>query len=423
MHDIQFIRKEPEAFDAALKRRGLPPQSAEILKLDTARRDGLTRQQDLQKKRNELAKAIGMAKGKKEDATALLEEAKTVNDELATLEATLGDDGELGQLLASLPNILSDATPDGKDESANQELRRWGTAPTIASPKEHGALGEALKQMDFEQAAVISGSRFVFLKGQLARLERALANFMLDLHTGTYGYTEVIPPYLVRDNAVFGTGQLPKFKDDLFQTTDGRWLIPTSEVSLTNLVAGKILSDKELPLRFTAYTPCFRSEAGSAGKDTKGMIRQHQFSKVELVSITTPEESWNEHERMTSIAEEVLKRLNLHYRVLVLCSGDTGFGAMKTHDLEVWIPSQNTFREISSVSNCGDFQARRMKARFKKEGEKDTRFLHTLNGSALAVGRCMVAILENYQQPDGSIAIPDALQSYMGSLKAITPSA
>jgi seryl-tRNA synthetase len=419
MLDIQWIRQNPAAFDAALARRKMPPQSSVLLQLDAARREGLTRQQELQKKRNDLAKAIGQAKAKKEDAEDLLSQAKQVNEALATLEASLGEGGELTQALARLPNILSDAVPDGSDEAANQELRRWGSAPVIAAPKEHDALGENLGQMDFAQAAKISGSRFVFLKGQLARLERALASFMLDMHTNEYSYTEVIPPFLVRDNALFGTGQLPKFAEDLFQTTSGHWLIPTSEVSLTNLVADKILSDKELPLRFTAYTPCFRSEAGSAGRDTKGMIRQHQFSKVELVSITTPEASQAEHERMTAIAEEVLKRLGLHYRVMLLCSGDTGFGATRTHDLEVWLPGQGAFREISSVSNCGDFQARRMKARFKQEGEKDTRFVHTLNGSALAVGRTMVAILENYQQADGSIAVPEVLVGYMGGMTKI----
>lgn len=420
MLDINWIRKQPEDFDRALARRGIAPMSAEILKLDAARRDGLTRQQDLQKKRNELAKAIGMAKSRKEDATALMDEAKSVNDELSALEASLGDEGELNKALATIPNILADSVPDGKDENANQELRRWGTAPNIAKPKEHGDIGEALKMIDFDQAAYISGARFVFLKNQIARLERALASFMLDMHTTEFGYTEVVPPFLVRDVAVYGTGQLPKFKEDLFQTTDGRWLIPTAEVSLTNLVANKIVSDKELPMRLTAYSPCFRSEAGSAGKDTKGMIRQHQFSKVELVSITTPEESWNEHERMTSIAEEVLKRLGLHYRVMLLCCGDTGFGSMRTHDLEVWLPGQGKFREISSVSNCGDFQARRMKARFKKEGEKENRFVHTLNGSALAVGRTMVAVLENYLQPDGSVLVPEVLRKYMGGLEKIT---
>lgn len=420
MLDINWIRKQPEDFDRALARRGITPMSAEILKLDAARRDGLTRQQDLQKKRNELAKAIGMAKSKKEDATALMNDAKATNDELAALEASLGDEGELSKALATIPNILADSVPEGKDENANQELRHWGNAPAVTAPKEHGDIGEALKLIDFDQAAYISGARFVFLKGQIARLERALASFMLDMHTNEFGYTEIVPPFLVRDVAVYGTGQLPKFKEDLFQTTDGRWLIPTAEVSLTNLVANKIVSDKELPMRLTAYSPCFRSEAGSAGKDTKGMIRQHQFSKVELVSITTPEESWNEHERMTSIAEEVLKRLGLHYRVMLLCAGDTGFGSMRTHDLEVWLPGQGKFREISSVSNCGDFQARRMKARFKKDGDKENRFVHTLNGSALAVGRTMVAVLENYLQPDGSVLVPDVLRPYMGGLEKIS---
>ncbi len=312
--------------------------------------------------------------------------------------------------------------PDGADESANLEIRRFGEKPSLAfKPKEHFELGEKLGQMDFETAARMSGARFVVLKRGLARLERAIAQFMLDLHTEQFGYMEVSPPYLVRDQAMYGTGQLPKFADDLFHTTTDYWLVPTAEVSLTNLVREQILDEKELPFRFTAYTPCFRAEAGAAGKDTRGMIRMHQFSKVELVSITTPDLSTQEHERMTSCAEEVLKRLGLHFRTMLLCTGDMGFAAKKTYDIEVWLPGQNAFREISSCSNCGDFQARRMNARYRPASEKSTRFVHTLNGSGLAVGRTLVAILENYQQADGSIAVPGALKPYMGGLDRIEP--
>jgi seryl-tRNA synthetase len=330
----------------------------------------------------------------------------------------------LDKLIEGLPNVLADDVPDGSDETANVELKRVGEPPRFDfAPRQHFEIGEGLGLMDFAAAAKISGARFVVLRGPLARLERALAAFMLDLHTGTFGYREVVPPLLVRDQTVFGTGQLPKFAQDLFRTTDGFWLIPTAEVPLTNLVADEILDEAALPLRFTAHTPCFRSEAGAAGKDTRGMIRQHQFSKVELVSITRPEDSAGEHERMVSCAEEVLKRLGLAYRVIVLCSGDTGFAAQKTYDIEVWLPGQNTYREISSCSNCGDFQGRRMKARCRKAGEKGTRFVHTLNGSGLAVGRTMIALLENYQRQDGTVAIPEALRPYMGGREAITPDA
>ncbi|MCC7260572.1 MAG: serine--tRNA ligase [Alphaproteobacteria bacterium] len=420
MHDIKSIRENPQGFDAGLAKRGLEPLSAKILALDADKRGGQTRQQELQAKSNEIAKAIGLAKRNGEDATALFEDAKRVKQELAALAAGEEDGGELGQMLATIPNLPADDVPQGKDETGNVEKRVVGKKPTLNfAAAQHFEIGEKLGLMDFEQAGVVSGARFVYLKGMLARMERALASFMLDLHTQEFGYTEVAPPLLVRDNALYGTGQLPKFSEDLFKTTTDHWLIPTAEVSLTNLVADKILSDTELPLRLTAWTPCFRSEAGSAGRDTRGMIRQHQFSKVELVSIVHPDKSNEEHERMTAAAEEVLKRLGLHYRVMALCTGDMGFSARKTYDLEVWLPGQDAFREISSCSNCGDFQARRMKARFKAEGDKQTRFVHTLNGSGLAVGRTLVAVLENYQQADGSIAIPDALRPYMGNVQKV----
>jgi len=424
MHDIKLIRDDPVAFDAALKRRGVAPVSAEALKRDAELRALLTRLQQAQARRNEASKLIGQAKAKKDEAQAqaLMAEVAGLKDQIQngeeeerTLQAALND------FLATIPNLPASDAPDGADEKSNVEIRRYGQPLSLAfKPKEHFELGEALKQMDFETAARMSGSRFVVLSKGLARLERAIAQFMLDLHTEQFGYTEVSPPYLVRDQTVFGTGQLPKFAEDLFRTTAGYWLIPTSEVSLTNLVREQILDEKDLPLRFTAHTPCFRSEAGAAGKDTRGMIRMHQFSKVELVSITTPELSSQEHERMTQCAEEVLKRLALHYRTMLLCVGDIGFSARKTYDIEVWLPGQGGFREISSCSNCGDFQARRMNARYRPQGEKSTRFVHTLNGSGLAVGRTLVAIMENYQQADGSIAVPDALRPYMGGIDRIS---
>ena len=419
MHDIKFIRENPEAFDSALARRGLAPQSAELLALDEEKRAKITRIQALQARRNEVAKEIPQRKKAGEDVAALIAEGNQIKEQIAALEAE-AEHGALEDALLRIPNILAEDVPAGSDESGNVELRKVGTPTAIANPKDHVALGEALGLMDFSSAAKISGARFVVLKGALARLERALAAFMLDMHTSEFGYSETNPPYLVRDNALLGTGQLPKFAEDLFKTTNDYWLIPTAEVSLTNLVAGDILDAGALPLRFTAHTPCFRSEAGSAGKDTRGMIRQHQFSKVELVSITAPEDSNAEHARMTNCAEEVLKRLGLPYRVMLLCAGDTGFGARKTYDIEVWLPGQGAYREISSCSNCGDFQARRMKARFKRAGAKETEFVHTLNGSALAVGRTLVAVMENYQQPDGSIKIPEALVPYMGGLKEIS---
>jgi seryl-tRNA synthetase len=502
MHDIKFIRENPEAFDAALKRRPAYDgvKSNELLELDKANRGGKTELQNLQARRNEVAKAIGEAmRSDKAKAEELKKEAAEIKVKIAALEGGEEDGGALTDALARIPNLLAADVPDGADETANVEVRVVGSKPAIANPKDHVALGEELGLMDFEAAAKISGARFVVTRGALARLERALAAFMLDIHTTEFGYTEHQVPYLVKDDALFGTGQLPKFEEDLFSTSSaalekikalyqlyheeekvinpnyykeiqegfsasqqkkyqqGRrteeetpadvarrfqvgyleqikniesdisaakkyYLIPTAEVSLTNLVRDSILDEAALatPMRLTAHTPCFRSEAGSAGRDTRGMIRQHQFSKVELVSITKPEDSEAEHERMLGCAEEVLKRLGLHYRVMLLCAGDTGFGAKKTYDLEVWLPAQDTFREISSCSNCGDFQARRMKARFKRKDAKETEFVHTLNGSGLAVGRTLVAILENYQQPDGSIRIPDALVPYMGGLKLIS---
>jgi seryl-tRNA synthetase len=405
-----------------LARRGLPARSAELLVLDAERRAAQQRLNDLQAKRNELSGQVGRAKSKGEDAGALMAEVARLKDEMTAAEAKAAEaDAALDRVLAEIPNLPAAEVPEGRDEHGNKEARRWGDQRNFAfTPKQHFEIGEALGLMDFETAAKIAGARFVLLRGQLARLERALAGFMLDLHTGQFGYTEMVPPYLVRDESVYGTGQLPKFAEDLFRTTDGRWLIPTAEVPLTNIAADAILDEAALPLRFTAYSPCFRSEAGAAGKDTRGMIRQHQFSKVELVSIAHPDHSDAEHERMTSCAEEVLKRLNLPYRVMLLCTGDMGFSARKTYDIEVWLPGQAAYREISSCSNCGDFQARRMKGRFRPTGDKKgTRFVHTLNGSGLAIGRTMVAIIENYQEQDGSVRIPEALRPYMNGAETI----
>ncbi len=421
MHDIKFIRDDPDLFDQGLQRRGQPPRAAEILALDTERRATQTELQELQQRRNEASKAIGSAKGRGEDAGPAIAEVARLKEEfprLEALEAAIA--ARLDTILAEIPNLPATDVPDGASEADNAELRRHGERPSFNHPaREHFEIGEALGLMDFQAAARLSGSRFVVLRGQLARLERALAGFMLDIHTGEFGYTEVQPPLLVRDEAVFGTGQLPKFAEDLFRTTDGKWLIPTAEVPLTNLAADQIHEADLLPLRFTAYTPSFRSEAGSAGKDTRGMLRQHQFGKVELVSITADDRSEAEHERMTKAAETVLQRLGLHYRVMALCTADMGFSARKTYDLEVWLPGQGTFREISSCSNCGDFQARRMKARYRAAGEKGTRFVHTLNGSGLATGRTLIAILENYQRADGLVTVPPALRPYMGGLDVI----
>ena len=427
MFDIRWIREHPEEFDRGMARRGLAPQSERLIALDEERRKSLTELQELQNRRNALSKEIGkaMAAGEKDRAEALKAEVAAMKQRLQELEeAAREKEAELRAALAALPNIPLDEVPDGEDESSNVEVRREGEPPRFDfEPKQHFELGEALGMMDFETAAKIAGSRFVILKGPLARLERALAQFMLDVQTGEHGYEEVNPPLLVRDEAVFGTGQLPKFEEDLFRTTDGRWLIPTAEVPLTNLVREQIVQEGELPMRVCALTPCFRSEAGAAGRDTRGMIRQHQFEKVELVSITTPEEGRAELDRKLACAEEILKRLGLPYRVVLLCAGDMGFSASITFDLEVWLPGQNAYREISSVSLCGDFQARRMNARYRPEGEKKPRFVHTLNGSGLAVGRTLIAVMENYQNVDGSITIPEALRPYMGSLERIGPPA
>lgn len=422
MHDIKFIRENPDAFDAALERRGLAPISAQLLALDASKRGGQTQLQALQARRNEVAKAIGAAmKSDPALAEKLKNEAAEIKQKIASLESGEEDGGELFDALSRIPNLLADDVPDGEDETANIEVLRHGEIPSFAfEPRDHVAIGEGLGLMDFEGAAAISGARFVVLKGALARLERALAAFMLDMHTAEFGYVEVNPPVLAKAHALHGTGQLPKFEEDLFVTKNDYYLIPTSEVVLTNLVREQIVSPERLPLRYTAHTLCFRSEAGSAGRDTRGMIRHHQFSKVELVSITAPEDSEAEHERMRACAEEVLKRLKLPYRVMLLCAGDTGFGANKTYDLEVWLPGQNTYREISSCSNCGDFQARRMQARMKGAHDKESRYVHTLNGSGLAVGRTLVAVLENYQQADGSVRVPEVLVPYMGGVDKIT---
>ena len=461
MHDIRFIRENPAAFDAGLARRGLAPLSAEILALDEQSRAIKTQLQVGQARRNEASKLIGqaMAAGDKDKAEALKAEVAALKDGTPALEAQERELGDaLTAMLAAIPNLPADDVPEGADEDANVEVSRWGTPRVFEfAPQDHADFGPALG-LDFEGGAKLSGARFTALRGQMARLHRALAQYMLDTQTGVNGYEETNAPLLVKDQALFGTGQLPKFKEDLFQTSKnnaqqqaidiirnsldssvefghaaadlladdqegvGRlWLIPTAEVSLTNLVADQIVPLAELPVRLTALTPCFRSEAGSAGRDTRGFIRQHQFEKVELVTICAPDESPAEHERMCAAAEGILQTLALPYRKMLLCTGDMGFGARKTWDLEVWLPSQDTYREISSVSNCGDFQARRMNARYKPEGEKQTRFLHTLNGSGLAVGRTLVAVLENYQQADGSVIVPEVLVPYMGGVTVLTP--
>ncbi len=427
MHDIKAIRDNPEAYDAAWAKRGLAPQSSAILAIDQRLRAAQTAGQEAQSKRNDASKLIGQAKGRKDEAEAarLMEAVEGFKVDLAAAgDAEKVESEALRSLLASLANLPADDVPLGEDEHGNVEVRRWGDpkdvpAATLNKPKDHVDLGEGLGMMDFEAAARMSGARFVVLKSQVARLERALGQFMLDLQTVQNGYLEVSPPLLVKDEALFGTGQLPKFAEDLFRTTGDHWLIPTAEVSITNIVREQIVATEDLPLRMTALTPSFRSEAGASGRDTRGMIRQHQFYKVELVSITTPEQSEDELLRMVGCAEGVLKALGLPFRTMLLCTGDMGFGARKTYDLEVWLPSQNTYREISSCSNCGDFQARRMDARFKAAGEKGTRYVHTLNGSGLAVGRTLVAVLENYQQADGSILIPEALVPYMGGVTQI----
>jgi seryl-tRNA synthetase len=422
MHDIRAIRLDPDAYDTGWAKRGVAPAAAGLVALDEARRAVQTALQQAQSRRNEVSAQIGRAKasGSAQAAEALMAEVESLKREIAEqtmVEAKLA--AELRDKLANLPNLPAPDVPLGEDETANAEVRRWGEPYPDGPTKDHVDLGAALGMMDFEAASRMSGARFVVLRAGLARLERALGQFMLDVQTQEHGYVEVSPPLLVRDEAVFGTGQLPKFAEDLFRTTDGRWLIPTAEVSLTNTVAGSITDEASLPLRLTALTPCFRSEAGASGKDTRGMIRQHQFQKVELVSITTPEQSEAEHERMVECAESILKRLELPFRTVLLCAGDIGFTVRKTYDLEVWLPSQKTYREISSCSNCGDFQARRMDARSKRAGEKGARFVHTLNGSGLAVGRALVAVMENYQDEGGRIAVPQALHPYMRGLTRI----
>jgi len=424
MHDIRLIRENPAAFDAGLARRGLEPLSAEILGLDASLRALQTDIQAALARRNEASKAIGqaMAAGDKEKAEALKTEVAALKATLPAKEETEREQlAALHDRLAALPNIPAADVPDGADEDANVEIARWGTPRSFDfAPQEHADFAPALG-LDFETAAKMSGARFAFLRGQMARLERAIGQFMLDRQTGEPGYVECATPLMVRDEAAFGTTQLPKFREDLFQTTDGRWLISTSEMSLTNAVREEILPEAELPIRMTALTPCFRSEAGAAGRDTRGYIRQHQFWKVELVSIVRPEDSDAELERKTRAAEKILEELELPYRKMLLCSGDMGFSARKTYDLEVWLPGQGAYREISSCSNCGDFQARRMNTRFRREDAKGNEFVHTLNGSGLAVGRTLVAILENYQQADGSVDIPAALLPYMGGITKLTP--
>jgi seryl-tRNA synthetase len=422
MHDIRLIRENPAAFDAGLKKRNLAPLSAGLLEIDARRRAAITESEQTQAKRRQLSQQIGQAKRQGQNADALMAEVAALEATQKQREAEAAElDAELKGQLEVLPNLPFDEVPDGTDETGNVEVRRHGNQRNFDfQPKDHVALGEATGEMDFATAAKLSGSRFVVLKNHLAKLERALAQFMLDLHTSEEGgYTEVNPPFLVRDNAAYGVGQLPRFAEDMFHTDNGYWLIPTAELPLTNLVNDTVVEEKDLPLRFTAWTPCFRSEAGAAGKDTRGMIRQHQFPKVELVSIATPEQSAAEHERMTGRAEEVLRRLGIPFRTVLLCGGDMGPASRKTYDIEVWLPGQGRYREISSCSNCGDFQARRMNARFKPKEGKGNRFVHTLNGSGLAVGRTLIAVLENYQNEDGSVTVPEALRSYMGGLEKL----
>jgi len=429
MHDIRRIREDGARFDTAMKRRGIEPISATILEADRLWRQGTTELQSLQQRRNEASKQIGLLKRDGQGASALIDEVADIKTRIQDIEEQ-GRllEARLDEMLAGLPNYLGENVPDGAGEDENQEIRRVGTPPNfVFTPRDHVAIGEGLGLMDFAGGAKLSGARFVVLKGMLSRLERGLANFMLDYQTKEFGYTEISPPAMVHEHALYGTGQLPKFHDQQFQTTDGFWLIPTAEVPLTNLFAGEILDQADLPVRLTAYTQCFRSEAGAAGRDTKGMIRMHQFGKVEMVSIADPEHSEAEHQRMTGCAEDILTRLGLAFRTVLLCSGDTGFSAHKTYDIEVWLPGQDggagRYREISSCSNCGEFQARRMKARFRREGAKKNAFLHTLNGSGLAVGRTLIAVLENYQQEDGSVLIPRALRPYMDDLERISPAA
>jgi len=423
MHDLRWIREHPREFDRGLTRRGLLPAADEILALDRSWRAAETQVQEAQARRNRVARDIGAAKKRGEDITPLLRQTTEDRETESRAGAAAAElRVRIDEMLASLPNLPVEEVPDGLDETANRVLRHHGEPPRFDfTPLSHEAVGERLGMMDFARAGKLSGSRFVLLRGALARLERALGQFMLDLHTTEFGYCEVSPPLLVRDDAVFGVGQLPKFAGDMFHTADGYWLIPTAEVPLTNLVGGELLEESALPLRYTAWTPCFRSEAGAAGKDTRGMIRQHQFEKVELVSITRMEDSAAEHERMTSCAEEVLKRLGLAYRVVLLSTGDMGFASQKTYDIEVWLPGQGVYREISSCSNCGAFQALRMKARYRPIEGKGTLPVHTLNGSGLAIGRTLIAVLENFQRHNGTVALPPVLQSYMGGQEDIEP--
>ncbi|MGB7431037.1 MAG: serine--tRNA ligase [Ahrensia sp.] len=423
MLDIKLIRDNPDALDAALAKRGAEPAAAAIVALDEERRAHIMKVQEAQTRRNAASKEIGMAMGQgdTDKAEKLKAEVGALKTFLQDAEATETElTKKLTDALSRLPNMPLDDVPVGADENDNIEVRKVGEKPSFDfAPKEHFELGEALGQMDFERGAKLSGSRFTVLSGGIARLERALGQFMLDVHTGEHGYTEVNPPLLVRDDAMYGTGQLPKFTEDLYRAGDDHWLIPTAEVSLTNLVSEEIVDLETLPRRYTALTPCFRSEAGSAGRDTKGYLRQHQFYKVEMVSITDADSSLEEHERMTKCAETILEKLGLHFRTVVLCTGDMGFGARKTYDIEVWLPGQNAYREISSCSVCGDFQARRMNARYKAEGEKQTTFVHTLNGSGVAVGRALIAVMENYQNADGSITVPAVLRPYMGGVEVV----
>ena len=423
MFDIKWIRENPEAFNAGMKKRSFDASASELISLDDARREHIAKLQEAQTRRNAASKEIGQAMGSGD-----AEKAEALKAEVSEIKSFIqnGEEEERGLItalndaLSAIPNLPLDDVPEGEDEAGNVLYRSHGEAPNIGNdPKEHFDLGEALGAMDFEGAAALSGSRFVVLKRDIARLERALGQFMLDVHTQEHGYEEISPPLLVRDEALYGTGQLPKFSEDLFKTTDGRWLIPTAEVPLTNLVREQILDGNELPLRFTALTHCFRSEAGSAGRDTRGMLRQHQFQKVELVSITKPEESLDELERMLESAESILKKLGIHFRTMTLCSGDMGFSARKTYDIEAWLPGQGAYREISSCSVCGDFQARRMAARYRLEDGKSIGHVHTLNGSGVATGRALIAVMENYQNLDGSISVPEVLQPYMGGVTKI----
>lgn len=422
MHDLKALRENPSAYDKNWARRGLSPQTPQILELDEKRRALQTELQTAQSRRNEASKEIGAVKSKGGDAAALMTEVAALKDKMAELEILeQAIANQLNEVLSALPNMVADDVPEGADEHGNVEVRTHGTPKTGNNAAlDHVAIGENLGMMDFESAAKVAGTRFVVQKAGIARLQRALAQFMLDTHTAEHGYTEIDPPLLVNSDVMYGTTQLPKFRDDQFETTDGRWLIPTAEVVLTNLVREQILDENEMPIRLVAMTPCFRKEAGSAGRDTRGIIRQHQFYKVEMVSIVPPEKSEAEHQRMTECAENILKKLGLPFRTIVLCSGDIGFAARKTYDIEVWVPSQEKFREISSCSNCGDIQSRRMKTRFKRAGAKDTEFVHTLNGSGVAVGRALVAVMENYYDPtDGGIFVPDVLKPYMGGITKI----